>query len=166
MAIYHGNGAANQPILQVAQGYKTAKGYYDPSSITDFDDISLSVSITPQSTSNKVLIMYTVHTSTNGATTNTTRLYRNNTRIAEGASSGNRTTINGMDASSNSAWATQIHMQWLDSPSTTSAITYKVYVGNHDGRSMTVNSSYQDSNDNYGDNARPISTIIAMEIEG
>jgi hypothetical protein len=55
---------------------------------------------------------------------------------------------------------------FVDSPSTTSAITYKLTVEVEDGQQMYLNSTFNDTDtgDAYG--ARTVSTITAMEIAG
>ena len=55
---------------------------------------------------------------------------------------------------------------FLDSPSTTSATTYKIRIGSYNGNNVYVNrsESYQDNSGGY--DAIPVSTITLTEIAG
>jgi len=140
------------------------------SQTTTFTDVTgLSVSITPSSSSNKILVIVTVNSSnqTEGYR-NAFRLVRNSTPIGGGTAVGSR-----QSAFSNIQYASGGHGQlshntnFLDSPSTTSSTTYKVQMI-VETSSLTgyVNRSYNDS-----DNAEPYavrtsSTITVMEVKG
>ena len=49
----------------------------------------------------------------------------------------------------------------LDSPSTTSALTYKIQAGTHDGSTVQINSWRDDTANYFG-----VSTFTAMEVSG
>ena len=116
-------------ILQVLQSTFTAA---TSTSSTSLVDTGLSVSITPSSTSNKVLIMYGLYMSVNSDE------YSGRTSIVRGS-----TEIFIGDAISSSRRATAfmwpnsgrdphfVGHQFLDSPSTTSATTYKIQYGSN-----------------------------------
>ena len=120
-------------ILQVKNAIKT-----DTQSVTNntFTDISgLSISITPSSSSNKILFRGYVSLGTESNTVMAIRIFRDSTEI--GKSTANSTTANnstataaGLNVSSvTSSVKSQIHQlqfEVLDSPNTTSAVTYKV----------------------------------------
>jgi hypothetical protein len=95
------------------------------------------------------------------------RLVRNSTSIALGDSAGSRTQVtfgtdNMIDANTNLS----ISLTFLDSPSTTSATTYKVQVAQTRtlGGTLTVNRDGADSSD--AQIPRGSSTITVMEIAG
>ena len=120
-------------ILQVKNAIKT-----DTQSVTNntFTDISgLSISITPSSSSNKILFRGYVSLGTESNTVMAIKIFRDSTEI--GKSTANSTTANnstataaGLNVSSvTSSVKSQIHQlqfEVLDSPNTTSAVTYKV----------------------------------------
>ena len=127
------DGKANIPghIIQVVQTTKT-----DVVSISTtmngsagFTDISgMSVSITPASSSNKILIMTTGRVSSTNHVY--VRLMRGSTPIAIGDAEGsNRTRASTGELSSTSGNHNQnANIIWLDSPSTTSSTTYKMQI--------------------------------------
>jgi hypothetical protein len=145
--------AAGGKVLQVVEG--TLTGEFS-SSNNGFHDIGLSVSITPSSASSKVLVFATIgvfrkqqYNSSNGAVF---KLLRDSTDIARVNNIGH-TGANELDN------AGSVTMNKLDSPATTSAITYKVQ-----GRNNNADYAYYiNLQDNSGNNSS-ISTIIAMEI--
>ena len=114
-------------ILQVVSTTKT-----DTASTTNqssFEDISgMSVTITPSATSSKILVMVDMRLSTNENKNVAYRLMRGSTQIYMGDASGNITRATG---SIRLEGAAKAEMQtegaiFLDSPSTTSATTYKL----------------------------------------
>jgi len=120
-------------ILQVKNAIKT-----DTASVTNatFIDISgLSISITPSSSSNKVLFRGYVSMSSEANTIMAIKIFRDSTEIgkstADSTAANNSTaTAAGLNVgsvtSSVSAQMQQLQFEVLDSPNTTSAVTYKV----------------------------------------
>ena len=116
-------------VLQVVSASKTDR--QTTTSTNTFTDISgLSVSITPSSASNKILILFTVNTASSINSHSGIKLLRNSTDIFVGDANGDNFRIF-------SSWRTmtdtQYHAQplagmFLDSPSTTSATTYKIQI--------------------------------------
>jgi len=167
------NGAASGfgKVLQVVSATKTDVFSASPASLpTTVDVTGLSVNITPSSTSNKVLVFYNVYTSTQVSTTlgTTVILDRSGTSIAIGDAASNRTrattwavVLQGTDGG-----AVGIHtMNYLDSPASTSALTYKIKLAGFSGNTIYVNRVGRD-NDQAAYDPRFVSTITAMEIEG
>ncbi len=123
---------------------------------TSFSDVSgLSVTITPTSSTSKIFIILTLGSVGNTVNTVKFNILRNSTNIAQPASGGNSSTINHFPGATVSA--TGDCASFLDSPATTSAITYKIqwavdgstgYLNRHTG-----NTDYNS-----------VSTITAMEI--
>jgi hypothetical protein len=139
-------------VLQVVEGTKTA--FFNMSSTT-YADVGLSVSITPSSASSKIYVMTTLSAvGKNGGNANTTvlaRLLRDSTSIffaSDRIGYTNTSVINNIGS---------VVLNKLDSPSTTSAITYKAQIASFvSGQGVWIN--------DYSSNDTAISTIIAMEI--
>ena len=155
-------------ILQVLQTVKTDVA--STNNVNSFEDISgMSVTITPASTSSKILVMVDMRLSTNTNRNITYRLMRGSTVIYVGDSAGSRTQATGGvrltdDAKYDMQSETAI---FLDSPSTTSATTYKIqwtqtYASS--GESMYINRSYVDNDTD--DRNRCASSITVQEVAG
>ena len=146
-------------ILQVVQTVKTDTFTSSSSSFTDIT--GLSVAITPSSTSSKVMVIVETNTSTASGNNAILRLLRGSTAIAVGDSAGSRppafaqTRVNDTNASLGSS------VNFLDSPNTTSATTYKVQMMSQTG-TVTINRTNADSDS--GVIARTISSITVMEV--
>jgi hypothetical protein len=147
-------------VLQVVSTTKTDK--FSISTTSTFTDITgFSVSITPASASNKILIIG--HISGGGNICRVAfRLMRNSTAVGVGDLVGSRqqTTVGATAPQSNDHLNASFN--FLDSPSSTSSITYKVQmIAENDS---TINSSHGDANTNAPPMTRSISTITVMEI--
>lgn len=130
----------------------------------------LSVSITPKYSTSKILVMFDVKISGyEGLSVARTRLLRDSTAVYIGDAADNRPQASGAQA----YYTTEpdaIHYAaasvgiFLDSPSTTSQVTYKMQLG-ADGTSQTVyvNRTQADRNNTYFDSRMP-SSITVMEI--
>jgi len=140
--------AGGGKVLQVvAATYST----YTTNSTATYADTGLTVSITPSSSTSKVLVIATQNGCGKFTTTGSSiyvRLVRNSTEI--GFSTG---AYNGGSGSAAYNFIGSLSNVVLDSPATTSAITYKTQFKNEIAQSYV---SIQNSGDN--------STIIAMEI--
>ena len=106
-------------------------------SSNSFQDTNLSVTITPTSTSNKILIIASVSYSSNlNGSNNGLRLVRGSTDLT-----GHQIyslTIDGGGSYQRGVWS----WHHLDSPSTTSATTYKVQAGhNTNGNAITLHAA-------------------------
>ena len=150
-------------VLQVVQTVKTDT--YSMSSTTWTDITGLSLSITPTSTSSKILVFYNLSMSSNaGVYSGMVKLVRDTTDIFLGAEDGIKTR-----ASSGTFSDTYGHPMrsqnnmYLDSPSTTSAITYKMQMrSGYSGFSVYIGRAYSESDT--ATSSRVPSTITAMEI--
>jgi hypothetical protein len=151
---------ASGGIIQIVQAVKL-----DTFSLTgtgDFTDITgLSVNITPSSASNKILVM--LHVNVGSANIPCIRLMRGSTAIGIGNADGDRrqtTTQTGFTNNHLSGAATPV---FLDSPSTTSQITYKAQLSpEHSTHTVYINRCPFDYNNYQG--YRTISTITGMEV--
>jgi hypothetical protein len=142
--------AAGGKVLQVVSATKTDTS---STSSTGFVDISgLSVSITPSATSSKILVMYSVSGTANiGNSGVKFRLLRGSTGIYENGG------MSFQGSSVNSFCFVHQSAQTLDSPSTTSATTYKLQFANTGGTTSYINRT----ENNVG---KAASSITVMEI--
>ena len=150
-------------VLQVVQAVKSDTFSSSAASWTDVT--GLSVSITPASTSNKVLIIPSIQSSSSGGG-NAFAIDRDGTRLAVPATVGNRlsgTFPAGLQLGSAEIATTSL--VYLDSPSSTSSVTYKIQVNCNSGGTQYVNFNYDDATAtiNY---IRVSSSITVMEIAG
>ena len=152
-------------ILQVVQTVKTDNFSF---STTSYADITgLSATITPISASSKILITFALtvggDTWNNGGSA--FQLVRNSTNI------GVTTAVSTVTSTTNSSFfgpsqndtknmVETSNMMFLDSPATTSAITYKIQTRINTGTG--TNHVNRNSNGSYGG----ISTITLMEVAG
>jgi hypothetical protein len=140
----------------------TAKTDTFTMSTTNFTDVTgLSVSITPSSASSKILIDVNLFMGAQVAVTNVfARLVRGSTTIAVGDAAGTRipVTIFGSAAAANPMGS----MVFLDSPATTSSVTYKIQIRAQSANTIAINRDVTDSDSTA--TARGISTITAIEV--
>ena len=124
-------------IGQVVQGTILSSEFETTSS--SFVDTGLSVSITPTTTSSKILISATCSalaiatTSTNGRCIG--KIYRNTTAIG---TDGFELAKIRQDGSYNQEVGVAASIQLLDTPSTTSAISYKLYIQKEAGNAVRI----------------------------
>ena len=151
-------------VLQVVQTYKT-----DTSSTTStsFTDVSgLSANITPASTSNKILVLVTIAGAGQASVSQAWfRLNRNGSVVGVGDAAGNRKQISGSSIynTDNNVSEGSTAFNYLDSPSTTSLLTYKIQFS-ADGGTIYVNRSFADAD--LIVRGRGTSSITLMEIAG
>jgi len=115
-------------VLQVVQQHLT--NTQDLTNSTSFVNTSLAATITPSSTSSKILI--TVSTQSYTASTGDIGLYGLNRSIS-GGSAGDLGTGEIFAASQKEGFWQQVAFTFLDSPSTTSATTYTLRFKSHAG---------------------------------
>jgi len=152
--------AGGGKVLQVVSATKTDTFTSTSTSYTDIT--GLSVSITPSATSSKIMVF--VNLTGNGAPASNGsyyRLMRGTTAIAIGDTASTRTRASGTMYINDTGQLTSTSFSNLDSPSTTSATTYKVQ-GMIPGGTFYVNRSSGDVDTDVI--ARAASTITVMEI--
>ena len=155
-------------IVQVQSVTKT-DAWNMPANNTSFHTVTgLSVTITPKFDTSKILVMYDmVWSAQNGHCS--CRLMRDSTPIKVGDASGNKTQVTGQIhyTSSNQYDLENVSGTHLDSPSTTSAVTYSMQVGTPYASSYEVYVNYhaEDSSDQSWA-GRAASTITVMEVSG
>jgi hypothetical protein len=162
-------GASGGGIVQVVSVTKSDTFFTDADSFQDVTGLSLS--ITPRSSSNKILVIVQLFVATTWYT-GLANIVRNSTNLLQGDAAGSRATPSfsfvvdpGM---SNNHGETRLVTRFvLDSPATTSATTYKVQVvgrpDNENNGGIYINRTSPDRNTGTYDH-RGASSIVAMEV--
>lgn len=157
-------GPTTSGVIQVKATTKTDT--FTMASQTYADVTGLSVSITPTSTANKVLVFTLMNGyGTDGSNQINMRLMRDSTVIGVGDVAGNRIQASGyMGNDMNQAGIIAGVAAVLDSPNTTSATTYKVQIARStsNATSVFINRSQSDTDNNTF--TRTASSIIVMEV--
>lgn len=170
-----GSGASASGFGKVLQVVSTTKTDTFSASlgqaVPSGDVTGLTATITPSSTSNKILV--TAHIcGSNSSNAFLVWLYRDGSALsgATGDSASNRsrtTTVSVAQPSSNGpASGALSSFNYFDSPATTSSITYSIRVGHTIGGTDTVYVNRTDSDTDAVNSGRSISTITLMEIAG
>ena len=154
-------------ILQVVSTTKTDTFTTTSAGFTDIT--GLSASITPSSASSKIYCVATVNgasTTGNDSSRAMVRLLRDATAIAVGDANGSRTQMS-FNLSTRGTNSGKILMNgtvnFLDSPATTSATTYKMQVASE---GVTAFINRQESDADNSDVGLAVSTITLMEVAG
>jgi hypothetical protein len=168
-------------ILQVVQATKTDT-WVSNSLGSQWNDIpgqggsgTFQVQITPSSASSRILIVSHVPMSSTDGQVARSQLQRNGTPIFFGDAAGSRPLGLQQIYWAPAAWSGQssicvinIGGTFVDSPATTSTLTYKIVVGsdNTSGSGLArINTTVRDGN-TAGYDTRTAASIIAMEIKG
>jgi len=132
---------------------------------TSWTDITgLSTAITPSATSSKILVCWNLSLGTAANNNVYCRLLRGSTAISVGDSEGSRNQSTGGGVPyADYGWAGVISGTYLDSPSTTSATTYKIQLAGQASVTLCVNRNENNGDHNYSV-GRTASTITVMEI--
>ncbi len=160
-------GGLNGGILQVVQAVKTDTQTFNSDTYSAIS--GLSAAITPISTSSKILVQAVIHIGTSGGNEGVGgKLYRNSSEVtgARGDAAGSRARnwFHGGEYAETTSQSPSTPM-YLDSPSSTSQLTYEVYCRAHSSSYPAyINRSEDDSDDNR--KSRTISTLTLMEIAG
>ena len=137
-------GSGQTVIQAVAMNTATST----TTSSSTFVSTALTASITPQSTTSKILVLVSTNFSFSTGGNPVVTVYRGATNIGSGGyNSGFQTAYTG----NSSIWMPVV-IDYLDSPATTSATTYTVYV-NSQGGSISINSA-------------GLGSLILLEISG
>ena len=150
-------------VLQVVSTTKTDT--FTTTSTTFADVTGFSVAITPTATSSKILILCTMNWSgDNAAAAAYCKLLRGSTDIFIGDAAGSRTRVSQAHIASNDDVSGTTSLNFLDSPSSTSELTYKVQMAVSASGTGTFNRGRTDTDNSQ--NSRGASTITVMEIAG
>ena len=159
-------------VLQVVQAQKTDTQAFSGGA-TPVDIAGLQATITPLSSSSKILCMWSLMYSTDitvnwgGVRFN---LFRDSTKFG-GAAAGSRVPATssgfnfyGVGTNTTNYDAAQVSGQYLDAPASTSALIYKMQmVGVNGSMAIYINRSYADADNSSA--ARWLSTLTLMEIK-
>ena len=147
-------------IVQVKQAVLDSRDSY--SGITDFIDlVGLSVEITPKLPNSFFLLRANIQFGISPITTCNFRWVRNGTPIALGAT-GRYGQASFRSMTGHAAWCGIACNEFLDSPATSSPLTYKIQLRPYDSsRTVVINNSVTGTT---GDDFNVISTITVMEI--
>ena len=152
------NAVVTGKVLQVLQGTLTTSVSTTSTSYIDL----VTVAITPSATDSKIYVSFTTNAGTNGDVNHLyTSLFRDSTEIGSATSTGSRT---GAQTVTNTGGQQQLNYAGanLDSPSSTSAITYAVKIKVSTGTGYW-NRSARDNNSAAYD-GRSVSQITVMEV--
>jgi len=155
-------------VLQVVSTQLTTKVDVTVSTAhTWYDASGFSASITPSSTSNKIL--FSISLAAASATTGGHRVYfkivRDSTDIGIATSTGSRKATYQYVYNNDGTGVVQYPIMWYDTPSTTSATTYKLQVTSN-SNSQTVRLNAQKDDTDTADVNRAVSQLTLMEIAG
>tara|TARA_A100001391_G_scaffold128795_1_gene88079 strand:+ start:198 stop:698 length:501 start_codon:yes stop_codon:yes gene_type:complete len=151
-------GVASGQAGGVIQTIQTFKGDTTTTTSTSFSDITgMNATITPTSSSNKVLVRFGIHLSSVHNPVIIVNLLRGSTNIAQ-------PTVTDIYPSTTQMWVDgdrmlNMNYEFLDSPSTTSSTTYKLQWRIHSG-SYTVKLNGYYNNDQYNST----STMTLQEV--
>jgi hypothetical protein len=153
-----------QDYVGVVQVKSTTKLDTFTTSSTSFTDLTgLSVSITPTSATNKVLVVCNLAImGQGGVTRSTAQLVRDSTVIGSGTTAGSR--VSGIAVGNALGGGTIISdaITFLDSPASTSALTYKIQVRSNSAGTTFVNRADEDTDS--ANFSRVSSTITVFEV--
>ena len=166
------SGAFGQgKILQVLQATKTDNQSFTSSGSGDdrYDITGLSVSITPSSSSNKILITYNVNVGgPNGGYRAFLHLMRESTDIYRGDDASSRTRCSNFIYTRNDSVGHVASYQntgtFLDTPGDTNSHTYKIQITTHNSGGNVYYVNTAGSNPSSTSGMNPISQITVMEV--
>ncbi len=152
-------------IGQVQSTTKTDTYFAETTSWTDIP--GYSITLTPSSASSKFMVFVNIKASVTPNQVAAFRLVRNGTLVGNGVPDGSRPAAFAriVNVISSFAHMFEVTHSYLDSPSTTSAVTYTVQMKNLTAtgdKNITINRVPSDSDT--GLNARLASTISAIEV--
>ena len=153
-------------IIQTKSTVKTDTASFSISSGGEYDYTSFSVSITPTSTSSKILLTGFVSCSLSGGEQDV-KYYINRDGSALNAARGDadgsrsRVTAGGF---TNDYVLTSVPINFLDSPATTSAVTYNLVFRHTSGVSRTFYINRMPSSNDNSKYSRGASVLTAMEV--
>ena len=157
-------GASGGGIIQVVQTTKTHPTTRNSASYADLT--GLSATITPTRSDSKILFQYTIPFSHRNSYVHF-RLVRGSTAIfvADASSNRSRTTYGTWSNNGDGDYITKLFSGlYLDSPATTSAVTYKIQAFVTNSGTVYINRSKGDDDQTY--EPRQASNIILMEVSG
>jgi len=161
-------GLPSGTVLQVIQDIETAAGS-ETLNEGIFSAAILSATITPSSSSSKILVFCSLHLATGVQTAGAAALLkRGSTAIGLGDAFGSarQATGGGMGSGINNRLISNISMTVLDTPSTTSAITYTAHGSHGFTSSQALHWNREQRTVENASHSRVSSTLTLMEIAG
>ena len=126
-----------------------------------FDIAGMTLTITPKFNTSKIFVMTTVAVSCNNGNRNThIRLQRGSSAIAIGTE-GSQTNSSFFLKTRDNFSPHNISVQFLDSPASTSAVTYKVQWSGENSDTFYLN---RNASSSYGQNEGMVSTLTLKEV--
>jgi hypothetical protein len=147
-------------ILQIVQTVKTDT--FSQAGSTFGDITGMSASITPSSASNRVFVFVDLNVGSSGNIAQL-QLYRGATLIYVGDAAGSRRQVFAAAYDSDPNTLTKATVMFLDSPATTSSVTYKLQGATDSAGTFFINRTSNDTNSITG--TRGASTITLMEVK-
>ena len=144
-------------VLQVKQTINSNRGTVTSNTLTDF----ITVSITPTSTSSKILVEVKMYVGSTWWNNRTVFAIAMDSTVITGNSGSIWPWQYGADSNNSPNELCYNTACVLDSPSTTSAITYKAQLASQDGSKTVAMNGNHSSSSSYGQ-----SSITVMEIAG
>ena len=162
-------GGAFGKVVQVVSHVKTDTSSFSVGSGSKHHDTNFAASITPSSSSNKVMVIIQVNHGTSSNHVASASLMRGSSVIneARGASSGSRARVSISYHGEETMMFTTVPLMFLDSPSTTSSTTYSLEWEHNSSstREQYINRGEQDNNaSGNGAGFRGASSILLLEI--
>jgi len=156
-------------ILQVVQTVKTDT-FYSGTAETWYDITGMSATITPSSTSNKVLVEFNLG-KVCGINNNAFRIMRNGSLMpGAGDAAGSRQQAHFTDSNQgrDGNHTGSLAYTYLDSPASTSALTYQLQVRSEviSSQGFGLNRTYNNTDGSESYNSRCSSTVLLMEVSG
>jgi hypothetical protein len=153
-------------VLQVVSGTKTDAFTASVATGASGAVTGLTATITPSSSTSKILVTLSLSAGTLATQGQLYSLTRGGTEIYGGDSSGSRQVRSGGNTSAFSRGQQSVSITFLDSPSSTSALTYGVNVGHGETSTTTIFVNRGADDDNFNSRARTPRSITLMEIAG
>jgi len=154
-------------IIQVKQSVLTTSAAIATGH--NFTDSGLAVTITPTRSDSKILVMSDITCGLSNGYGGCLRLIRNSTHIYKGDSTGNRPITTKWFCDHKGASETYStyfpHFEFIDNPSTISAVTYKIQLAAYSSVVVYVNRSHSFQEGGEYDGCQA-SSITAMELSG
>ena len=151
-------------IIQIQSTTKT--DHFSMASLTPAEITGFNVSITPKFSTSKILLLINASFGGDENAYLSFTLKRDSSLIAlttvfDGSDNRTQSTFGGHSGSNNRTFSGA--MNFLDSPATTSAVTYKLFLASlYANKTVHINRSHTDGDYSY--NQGMVSTITAMEV--
>ena len=160
--------SAGLPSGTVLQVKSVSSNTHQTINQTSYTDITgMSVSITPTSTSSKILVIASVSASKDNAHSGLVQLVRGSTAIGGGSGSGSHLNNVMFNIRDSSQYYVPSHSQsYLDSPSTTSATTYKLQGKTTQASNPLYVNRTRNNNTTQEYDSPVATTLTVMEIAG